>query len=331
MFHKATSFRTLAFVIITLTLLFYAPTAIERQLKMGLDFPIFYAAAQNRGEADGYIYPPFLAWVLYPLTFLELPLASTLWYIIQSVIFLIALRYCIPSIDWKDPFRIIAASIFLVAVLRLVILNAELGQVNGLVLVLTLVALRTEKPYLIGFFLGLATAIKIAPILFLPFVLMDATKKRKSILAMFGLVLVISIVLPYLSGFSFFGLSALREASKSPISNFSLLEFTGGAYLYVALTLVTLSVLVAIRTSRKHESPLIAVSLLMLIPPMVRKAHLLWGLLFGQFLSSTQKRVVAIPLFWALSSLFTMVSAILAFIANCLVLVLLLYNIWLSS
>jgi Glycosyltransferase family 87 len=76
------------------------------------DFSDFYLAAEavRSGHSPyqldlpagwlGYVYPPLLAWLLTPLTFLSVPVAVSLWALL-SILFVVAALYVLGVRDWR--------------------------------------------------------------------------------------------------------------------------------------------------------------------------------------------------------------------------------------
>jgi hypothetical protein len=320
--------RALAWMVFLACLLVVFPRSIDRQENLGIDFPIFYSAAAQHGDAEGYIYPPFLAWAISPLTLLAVRSASMVWYAIQAAAILWVLWVCIPLPDWSDRRRLAVAAIYLVATIRLVILNAELGQVNGLLLLLVLIAARTPGTPVAGSTLGLAAIVKLSPLIVLPFSLVNKTGNRKTFLGAFLATIGVCTLLPHLAGYDVSGLTRLLRVQHTAGANIGLLEYLGYASYLLYLALFLVSLLVAARAKSRPEIWLIPIILIMVGPGFVRKAHLIWGVLLGPLVNSPRARLVGVPLLWAIGSLGTMVMPEAALVGNLLALSLLLFEVW---
>jgi hypothetical protein len=320
--------KTLAWAVFLICLLVVFPRSIERQGDLGIDFPIFYSAAAHHGDAEGYIYPPFLAWAISPLTLLTMRGASMVWYAVQGAAILWVLWICIPLPDWSDRRRLAIAAVYLVATVRLVILNAELGQVNGLLLLLVLIAARIPGTQVAGSTLGLAAIVKLSPLIVLPFSLLDKRGNKKAFLGAFLATICLCALLPHLAGYDVSGLTRLLRVQHTAGANIGLLEYLGYASYLLYLVLLLVSVLVAARAKSRREIWLIPIVLIMVGPGFVRKAHLIWGVLLGPLVNSPQARLVSVPLLWAIGSLGTMAIPETALAGNFLALLLLLFDVW---
>ncbi|HYQ87661.1 MAG TPA: glycosyltransferase family 87 protein [Bacteroidota bacterium] len=305
------------------------PHSIERQETLGVDYPIFYEAARNHGEAVGYIYPPTLAWLLYPLATLPYHLSSEIWYAIQALAILWVLWICLPAFRPGGVAMLFVEALFVIAVARLLILNAEIGQVNGLVCLLILLAMTSSSDSIAGASLGTATLIKLSPALFLPFaVVQDMDKRWKGSLLFYCGTLALGFGLPLISGFSLSGLTKLAQLSGSAGDNLGLYAYAGKYSYLISAVLILASLIIAARVRGRWEIWLIPVILIMVVPPIVRKAHLIFGLLLGRLLDRADTgRWAWIPVAWASGTLGTMLWPPSAIIGNISALSILLYNL----
>lgn len=321
-------FRVLVLLTCAVTLAALMPHSLERQKITGLDFPIFYKAAVSNGNAEGYVYPPFLAWGLSPLTHLDEPTAAMIWYVLQGVIYLFVIWYCVPEVEWRDLRRIAAAVVFFLASYRLLVLNAELGQVNALVVFLVLVGLRASRGAVAGISLALAAVMKLSPLLFVPYIWLTRRKEKSSFVAAFVTVAIFCALIPLAFGYSLAGLHRLSDLQQNAVANLSLFEFSGPWSYPIGIVLLGISLFLAWKRKERMEVLLFPAILLMLVPAFVRKAHLLWGLLLGPLVVSDRRRLPLVPLIWALGSLGTMILPALAVVGNLVALGVLAYELW---
>ncbi|HVF72581.1 MAG TPA: glycosyltransferase family 87 protein [Chthoniobacterales bacterium] len=174
------------------------------------DFLHFYraAGAMRRGEdiyiaAEGrYLYPPFLAFILQPLTFLSAPIAATVWTLI-SVTLICAAAFIAAkeaAVRWLPggtaadpalPWGIAASAIVLGA--DKIYAVVRLGQTDGVMLLGFACALRwmQRKPWLAGFAIGASGNIKYLTLICLPYFLLKRNYNAtcSAALAFAGLVL----------------------------------------------------------------------------------------------------------------------------------------------
>lgn len=302
-------------------LLVLYPHSIRRQERTGEDYPIFYDAARNRGEAKGYLYPPFFAWIISPLARLPLRTSSRTWYLLQGLIILVILWYCIPDVRFQNIQHLFIAIIFIVAVARLVKLNMELGQVNGLVLLLLLIAIQTTNATVLGVSIGLATAIKLSPVLFLPYAMIQSGQNWIIVLISFLITILITATLPLLSGYKFSGFGNLKKMAQETKVDLGLYKFLGTYSHLVFLLLFVASIAIALTEKSRWEILLIP-TLFIITFPIVRKAHLLMGMLTG-LLILTPMRVI--PLVWSIGTLGTIFWQPSAILGNLIAILLLFY------
>ncbi len=133
---------------------------------------------------DGYIYPPFFAVAMYPLSLLPRTLAASIWYAgnLVSLVTLFGVTYYLlvnpveGFIPWaRGQWRRLArgkgdavVAITFVATAPFWALNLQLGQINIYLWALAVTAVyldRRGRPWLAGVLLGCACAIKLAPAL----------------------------------------------------------------------------------------------------------------------------------------------------------------------
>ncbi len=313
-------------------LLVFLPHSLRRQEALGIDYPIFYAAANHAGAADGYIYPPFLAWILYPLGQLPVGVSSLVWYLLTAAIFVAALWDCLPpalSLDERATSAILAVS--LVATAWLALLNAELGQVNGVVLCLILVSAGSAGRSSLGAFsIGLASALKISPVLVLPYLLMrEGRRWMRALFVCLGTAAA-ALALPFVFGYSFAGIANLKTVSENATANLGFHDYLGAFSTPFSAVLLLASLVVAYRARKRGEIWYLPVLLMMVLPPFVRKAHLIYGMPLMLLLRRPVGRQSWIPLLWALGALGTMAWGPSAVIGNTSGLGLLLWDLFRS-
>jgi hypothetical protein len=170
----------------------------------GSDFTIFYragcAAAEglDPGAVSGFLYLPFFAACMAPLTILSLSAAIVVWQIAS----LAAVAWIVARLVGLVRAERLASPRWLywapgLAVLRLVDSNLGYGQVNLLVLAIVVAGARAwtkERPWQAGAWFGLATALKIVPG-FLPIVFL-VRRSWSACLAWIASTLVCVLVVP---------------------------------------------------------------------------------------------------------------------------------------
>lgn len=125
----------------------------------------------NADTAIHYLYPPFLAVIIQPITSLALPQALVIWLLINSVAVVIAIAILLKKY-LKTSFLTFLLGLLILYLYLPILQNLQLGQVNPLVflfLSLGLILLINNKNYLAGITLGLASLIKIFPVVFLAY------------------------------------------------------------------------------------------------------------------------------------------------------------------
>ena len=163
--------------------------------------------------ATNVTWPPFFAIFIAPFSLLarlSLPLSQVIWYLINAFLFILTIdiwcqlfydqrlgwfneghAHSFYSLSIFIPLVLIAQSVFKVFVPL---------QINILVLFLmslSFLHLREEKNYLSGFWLGLISAIKVFPVLVLPYFIYRKKFKALFICIVTGLVLTVVPVLRY--------------------------------------------------------------------------------------------------------------------------------------
>lgn len=215
--------RRIGFALAALALFAIGVVAVSKQVRDGNDFPIYWQAARDllagRSPYDvasglhGYVYLPWFALLLGPLTPLPLPLAAASWYAANLLFSWFAARALLDALG--------AAALaprargLLLATLPLAGLahdNLVLGQANLLLLLLLAAAARDALSARAGFRqgipLGLAAALKMpAALLLLPLVL----RGRARAVAGFAAAALLALLLPFLATGRPLGTALLRE------------------------------------------------------------------------------------------------------------------------
>ncbi len=173
------------------------------------DFEHFYRGAKAMREGSdpyasgvrGYIYPPLIAFLYMPLTFLSVQTAAYLMLVLNMVLALLctavacheAMRRFAFEPSWVKLLTVVA----LTTVLAAPRLRSELQmwQTNLLMLAATLLALRwlDSHPKWAGLMLGLAVNIKYLPLIYLPYLLL---RRRYTAAAWFVLGIAAFALLP---------------------------------------------------------------------------------------------------------------------------------------
>jgi hypothetical protein len=168
------------------------------------DFNVYYFAAQETlagrtpyekslGEWTPYLYTPLLAELLVPLVLLPLPVAAYLWFLINALALVAALRMSLRLAHLDEPVAVereadrnlisgkfilkarpktVVTVVTLLILLRFVLDNFDFGQVNLIVTALAVAHIYfwiEGKKFLSALVLALAVAIKITPIVIVIF------------------------------------------------------------------------------------------------------------------------------------------------------------------
>ncbi|MBN1419174.1 MAG: DUF2029 domain-containing protein [Planctomycetes bacterium] len=146
----------------------------------GSDFVIYRAAALRalRGEsiyAGGvFMYPPFFAVAFIPLAVLPIGWGAALWGIGKAAALLVALRASLDLFDLRGRIRVAAGAAALAGTLRFLDSDFTNGNANALIascLVWCIVEAAKGRRIRAGFIWSAAVAVKVTPILLLPWVL----------------------------------------------------------------------------------------------------------------------------------------------------------------
>jgi len=334
---KQLSRHRLLLVVALAICVYFAIHGVHAGLKEGgSDFTIYYRAGEvawaghDPTRVEQYIYLPVFAVLISPLTLLPHAVALVLWQAVSFAALCFVVLRCVRLCDaeGKQPWLLWLP---LVACLRLVDSNFSNGQANLLVLAVVLLGIescRVGHDGRGGFWLGLASALKILPA-GLSIVLLMRGRFRvvatviASLIA--GLVLPALVLgwsanasalehwwstqpLPYLEGGrallaerdylpgQSLTASAYRLLTKTPSTSRADPEVTADLvdldpdtvkWIVRAIGIASLAFLAAtLAVSRKRAAPLafvrevsLAMCFVLLLGPLVHKAHLVWLLL----------------------------------------------------
>lgn len=158
----------------------------------GIDFKAYYIAAdmlrtgkdfydveQQKQEVEArglppnesfYIYPPLLAILFLPLTTLPIHTAAQVWFFLNLILYVVSLVVLWRTLDLGRLSRHLGLLCTLAFLFPPALFTLYKGQVNILVLLLlalTLLCYKSERPILAGLFLGLGAMVKLMPLLLL--------------------------------------------------------------------------------------------------------------------------------------------------------------------
>lgn len=128
------------------------------------------AAAAGIREHTPYIYPPLLALVIQPLTFLEYPLAAVVWFVLSVLALILSVRLLLRFL--QVPARLVPYLVLPVFFVPPVHYTLELGQINHFLLLLLVAAaveFRSRREVSVyhaalpGLLVGSAAALKVFP------------------------------------------------------------------------------------------------------------------------------------------------------------------------
>ena len=175
------------------------------------DFEHFYRGAKAMREGTdpyaagvrGYIYPPLIAFLFMPLTFLSVQTAAVVMLALNMALALmctfVACKEALRRFDLEHSFGGLLTVVALTTVLAAPRLRSELQmwQTNLLMLAAMLLALRwlDRRPRWAGLMLGLAVNIKYLPLIYLPYLLL---RRRYTAAVWFVLGIVAFALLPAL-------------------------------------------------------------------------------------------------------------------------------------
>lgn len=267
-FEKARRASQLALVVVGLAFLAWL---IFRGFRVGdlpnSDFFDFYYGAQALRTGDdlyrvndgGYIYPPLLAVVLRPITFLQPATAAHAWTILLAA--LLAACSWLMADETQRRLRLDFAPIQTAALASLATILMGLtwksefqwSNSNLLVLLPTILALRWvgRRPLLCGFALAAAVSIKYLPIVFLPHLLL---RRRWTEATAFVVAIILLLVLPALVLGWDTNLRYLSVAFRGLLEMLGAVPKSDGANIHNVASGYSISLTSAIaRWAREHE------------------------------------------------------------------------------
>jgi hypothetical protein len=183
-----------------------AVVATERasQQRIGTDFHVFWQAGhdfahglplyQRLPGARLFLYPPFAAQVFQVLGVFPLKLAAGLFYVASVCLVVVAVGLSRDIVRRLDPTRGSAPLPLALAVVfsaNFILNNLNMLQVNLLIFVLCLLGIRAfeEQREVAGSgWVVAATAIKLTPVFFVPWVLIRGTRRSLAAVAGFGIL-----------------------------------------------------------------------------------------------------------------------------------------------
>ncbi len=152
-----------------------------------------------------YLYLPFFALLISPLTFLHIRFASAIWYVFNILVFAGTVYLSVEIAAGKGKFsQIFATRPYLLRIVSVIfpvmvwVDNACLAQVDILVfflLLLSLFAYEKKRPFLSGVVLAIAGVIKIYPFYFLLYFL--AKRRFKAVIGFFAGILLFIFIVPW--------------------------------------------------------------------------------------------------------------------------------------
>ncbi|MBN1353546.1 MAG: DUF2029 domain-containing protein, partial [Candidatus Omnitrophica bacterium] len=208
------NYRGVFAVFLAVFLISFGVYTVWRTHYSSTDFDTYYYAARDALEGvsvynghegvSPYIYPPFFAYLIVPLAFLKLEIASFVWYALNLLFFFLAVLLSFKMVYAEKKTGVnrgeilpLPATLFALMVFGLFIDNISMLQVNVFVLFLALTGLyffRKKALIPAGLFLGMAISIKIIPLLFLVYFIVK--KETRMCLSIFFWMAVFSFLLP---------------------------------------------------------------------------------------------------------------------------------------
>lgn len=142
-----------------------------------------------------YVYPPFLAFALIPLSYLNVTFLKGLWFLINTflIYYAVVLMEKTTDKDYNKSFYLYFLSLFFT--LRFIMDNYSLGQINILIMFLTVLTLYfyvNGKDIYVGLILGIVISIKLTPFLILLYFLYKG-KFRIILLTFISLIFFLTI------------------------------------------------------------------------------------------------------------------------------------------
>ena len=213
-----------------------AAVATERasQQRIGSDFHVFWQAGydfahgsplyQRLPGARLFLYPPFAAQVFQVLSLFPLKVAAWLFYVASVCLVVVAVGLSRDIVRRLDPPRGSARLPLALAVVfsaNFILNNLNLLQVNLLILVLCLLGIRAfaqQREVAGSGWVVAATAIKLTPAFFVPWVLIRGTRRSLAAVAGFG---ILCLTLPMVQRGFHQGLTDLTTYYQSFLQQFA--------------------------------------------------------------------------------------------------------------
>ncbi len=147
-----------------------------------------------------YIYPQFFNIIIYPFTIIPYWIAVLIWFTLGVFALFFSVRFFLKNLDKKISNKNIISYFSIITILLFAILQDNFlnGQVNILVLFFLILFLNfssQNKVFLSSLFLAFAISIKITPVIFLAYLLIQ--KKYKIFVLTILLSITFIIILPY--------------------------------------------------------------------------------------------------------------------------------------
>jgi hypothetical protein len=329
--RKITSYPLAALLIIIFIILFVQ--SLEKGGRAdGNDFTSYLLASEalyggeNPYMADTpfhYIYPLFLAFVIYPLTLLNYNIAGTIWFIINIMSFWFSLYFLRKILSGNGIVskheNILIFTLLLIILFEPVQNHLLNGQVNFIVLLLSVLFIYylNKNPYLSSLFLAAAVSIKIVPAILFLYLIIE--KRFKELAFTIALIFIFTLLLPYLAAgenvFQFysyyFNSFIISSASGGRIEEFYFsvpgflnnFNLKGTGYIIVSSVIVLIPLItVHIRRDERNNNLFLFaayLTALLLITPGSQKHHLIFALPAAYLLMNdfNKKRLTQIALF----------------------------------
>lgn len=135
---------------------------------------IYFSEKQNikypQEPEDRFVYPPLRAMLFIPMTFVPLMSSYVIFIVLSVVIFLLTIYFLSKELPNRRRFLLLSFIAFLAS--PILVLHFERGQTDIIILFLVVasfLALLKNKSILAGVFVGIATSLKITPLIFLPY------------------------------------------------------------------------------------------------------------------------------------------------------------------
>jgi hypothetical protein len=242
----------LAFAALAVIVVYTGISSVHR-IGRGTDYNVFYEAGTAviegrgselytlhapRGQAYRYLYPPFLAILLAPLSLLPLTISAVVWYALNVLMATHAVAIVSRTLAPPGPAVLFGLAITALTIAYLVE-NAFLGQVHVLILyflILAWQALREERQVRGTLFLAAATLVKLTPGVFAVWLL--ATRRFRAFGWFSGWCVVLGVLLPLAVLGPATARSLLEEFSRSLVGPFLTAESgapVGEVYRHTAL------------------------------------------------------------------------------------------------